>query len=65
MLGNVRLSSERLEDTPPSSEILTPSLLLDDTGALFKFCRFMEVEGNVLFKIRRMKALVSMSKRKQ
>ena len=35
------------------------ALLLDDTRALFKFCRFMEVEGNVLFRIRRMKALVS------
>lgn len=38
---------------------LKPALLLDDTGSLFRFCRFMEVEGNVLFRIRRMKALVS------
>lgn len=38
------------------ARFLKPSLLLDDTGALFKVCRFMEVEGNVLFRIRRMKA---------
>lgn len=37
---------------------LKPPLLLSDTGALFRFCRFMEVEGNGLFSIRRMKALV-------
>lgn len=43
VLGNVRLSSERLEDTPPCSEILMPALLLHSTGTLFKACRFMEV----------------------
>lgn len=36
---------------------LKPPLLLGDTGALFRFFGFMEVEGNVLFKIRRMKSL--------
>lgn len=36
---------ERLEDAPPCSEILMPALLLHDTGALFKVCRFMEVGG--------------------
>lgn len=44
---------------------LKPPLLLDDTGALFKFCRFMEVEENVLFKIRSLKALVLMSRKQQ
>lgn len=44
---------------------LKPSLLLDDIGALFKFCRFMEVEGDVLFTIRRVKAAVSVSREKQ
>lgn len=44
---------------------LKPALLLSDTGALFRFCRFMEVEENVLFNIRRMKALVLMSRKKQ
>lgn len=38
-----------------------PALLLHDTGALFKVCRFMEVEGDVLFQIGRMKAGVCMS----
>lgn len=41
--------------------VLKPALLLDDTGALFKFCRFIEVEGNVLFEIRGLKAFVLMS----
>lgn len=44
---------------------LKPPLLLSDTGAPFRFCRFMEVEGNVLFNIRRMKALVLTSRKKQ
>lgn len=44
---------------------LKPPLLLDDTGALFKFCRFMEVEENVLFKIRSLKALVLVSRKQQ
>lgn len=35
-----------------------PVLLLHDTGALFKVCRFMEVEGDVLFQIGRIKAEV-------
>lgn len=41
--------------------VLKPALLLDDTGALFKFRRFIEVEGNVLFEIRGLKAFVLMS----
>lgn len=51
--------------TPLLPGRVRPPLLLDDTGALFKFCRFMEVEGNVLCKIRGLKALVLVSRKQQ
>lgn len=49
MLGNVRLSSERLEDTPPSSESPKATLLLDDTGGPFQILQIYGSRGEWAF----------------